>query len=280
MSKKTITEDERKRYITFYEFQSKYKIVTLFRIYVDNNLELIIKSKYYDLDSKNYSPKMLIFMLINQDLLDKNRDINRITYTFDDSKIRDLMDNYEKMIKRNEKLLTPIFQVKETEPNVNNNYHSFKRSLYSSIFNTSMTMDIVTIKNEDETYRAYLSSSTFKQYNNEYTIYSSARDKKEDEKEKIFDNNFLNSIINKVYNTHRDMNTENIYLDIAIKWERNNWSALEANDTTERWSGKVIKGEPVLAALSKTFYIPDDPETKKLLLHKYFNEENTIKFFI
>lgn len=52
-----------------------------------------------------------------------------------------------------------------------------------------------------------------------------------------------------------------------------------ANDTTARWSGKVVKGADVLAAVSKTYNSPTDVEAKKVILQKYFNEQNTTQFF-
>lgn len=282
------------------EFKELNKNDIKFRAFADDNFNIEQNARLFLLPKRKEEIKnaedmeyMNNLYTLESNLKFINRNVDLIDL-YPESNVANLIRAY-KNDKRNRKLFGgDLIQWTDPEPNIHNNHHTFRNSIYRNIKKTIYGMELTGVKIDDKIFRTYLNSTEFEWYNNEYTIYANGRDKKEDEEENTLGNQ-LNDIVDAVYYNDKDMNTEklkpgefewrgafigkDVAIDLAIKWERNQWASLAANDTTERWSGKVISGPIVLSSISKTFDAPQDFEAKNLLLRDYFKNKNTINFY-
>ena len=170
---------------------------------------------------------------------------------------------------RNEKLFKDIIQWKDDLPNVHNDYHNFKRTIYFDIVDTIFNMEMNGVEKDNKIYSVYSGCGEFKWWNNEYTIYTNGRDSENDEK--VCDlGEQLYTIVNIVYNEKtkgmKDIGKpaelvwegklvgKELAIDIAIRWDRNVWKSTAHLPEQGKFRGRLVTHAEVYAAVFESTF--------------------------
>ncbi|KXN72325.1 hypothetical protein CONCODRAFT_16246 [Conidiobolus coronatus NRRL 28638] len=198
----------------------------------------------------------------------------------------------------NIKLFENIMEWGGGNPNIHNDYFSFRRALYSSITDAVYSMEVRGVENGDDTYRVYAGTSPFKWFNNEYTVYANGRDPKKDEKE-ITMSDQISDIASAVYNNKRDKDSKlkdgesewegtfvgkEAAVDVVIKWDRNVWVSTAHLPAQGKFRGRLVTHAEVYAAVYKSMMTAintgrDVKGSTKAALEEHFTGRNTLGFW-